>query len=318
VSAWNTLAQLGLVLQQLDHKRRELNTCIAAHTGDLVCELAIIDVSGGVPAAARDAFLWDLSGSQPAQIVTAPVQGTSFAFAGPIPAGPIAITVTADDVAPSTGPVFRSGATPAPAVGASLRAEVVIGPMVHLTAEDISKWFSEIAAIPQHIDASPVGSFEVRLTSVAVTCAPSIVSLAGVGTVSGAMGLAESPFTASLDLALVPSKAPDGQIPAELSLVAPPHVQIAGRGALLGAALDMALSTGFSALVLQQVRDVVGREFAAGVARALALIHLPAGVLVSTRSLMVDSSGATFQPTLSCLGNVLSTFHPPANLVITP
>jgi hypothetical protein len=205
-----------------------------------------------------------------------------------------------------------------------VRAEVVIGPVVTLSSDEISRWFSSAlpSGPPQHIDTG-LGSFDIQLSSVAPALSPSGVGLSGVGTVSGAagvlgaIGLSDTPFTTNLNLALVPSTAPDGRLPAELTLIDTPQLDVAGPvGALLSAEVSLVLSTGLGDSVLGQMRDVVQHELADGAARVFSLLSLPPGTTLSVRSLVIDSSRVTFQPTLSCLGTALSTFQPQPGLLI--
>jgi hypothetical protein len=103
-AAWHNLALPGLMLQQRDRLRSQLQACVQAHTGDLLCELVLIDVAqpgerAGTEVAAettavgRVAYLWDMAAVQSTRVASALVDGPTFAFAGPLPTELVAITV---------------------------------------------------------------------------------------------------------------------------------------------------------------------------------------------------------------------------------
>jgi hypothetical protein len=320
-AAWQKLSELGLTLLELDRKRAEFQRGIDAHTGTLVCGFTAIDAGGGGVADDRRATLWDVSSSQPVLLESVPVQSGSFAFTGSLPGGQFAVTVSATDSATTSGPDFRSGPVAAAAT-ATPSVEIVLGPVVTLTADDISRWFAAIPPAPQQVLEVPsVGSIVVDIQSVAAALVPPAIRLTGVGTVTGSTtltGANTSPISVTLTLALAPTTNPDPLMPAELTLAEPPHVDISGPFALFGAALNAALSTFMGDHILQLMRPTVQQELSDAAARALSLIGLPPSVTLSIRKLSITPTTVTFQPVLGALGTVLSTYQPPATQIITP
>jgi hypothetical protein len=330
--AWHNLALLGLMLQQRERLRSELQACIQARTGDLTGELVLIDVAqpglppegepGGLAPertpVGRIAYLWDMAGAQPTRAASAVVEGTSFAFAGPLPTELVAITLETLDP-PQPGEVdFRSQPFAAPGAGASVRAEVVIGPVVTIASAEVSRWFSALASTqPQHFDVPTVGPLEVRFDAVAASLAPSAIRLTAVGAVTG-VGLMDSPLTATADLTIAPATTPGATAPVDLILSNAPSLELTGPAAAIGALLTAVLSTVLGGFVTEQMQDAVARGVAVGAARIFSLVELPPGVTVSARSLTIDSSGIRFQPTLSSLGTRLSTFQIPPGGIIPP
>jgi hypothetical protein len=321
-AAWAKLADLAQVLLALDRKRDEYQRCLDAHSGSLVCQLVLIDAGGGGTADARRADLWDVSGGEPVLLETVPVQSGSFAFSGPVPPGGVAVTIAGTDTTIATGPDFRSGPITAPP--AQPQVEVVLGPLVTITADDTSRWFSALTPLPpERLEVSGVGSVSVNLQSIAATLAPPAIRLTGVGTVTASVALlgeVDSPLSATISLGLVPSTAPDPLLPAELSLAAPPHVDLAGPAAAFGAVLNAALVGFLGNWILELMKPIVRDEISSAAARALSLVGLPPPptVTLSIRKLSIGASSVTLQPVLGGVGTVLSTFQPSGAQVVTP
>jgi hypothetical protein len=319
-AAWAKLSQLGLTLLQLDRARADLQACIDAHTGNVVCDLELIDAGGGGTGDTRQAALWDLSGD-PVLLETVPVFGGSFAFGGAVPNGPVGVVITGPDTATATGPDFRSGAVAALPPG-SPRVEIVLGPLVTVTADDIHRWFMQITPLPaQRLDVSGVGNVVVELQTISAALVPPAIRLTGVGTLTAsftALGEVASPLTVAVTLGLVPSTAPDPLVPAELTLAAPPHVELAGAAAAFGAVLNTAVVGFVGSWILDLMRPVIRDEVSAAAARALSLVGLPPGVTLSIRRLSIDPTSVTFQPALGAVGTILSTYQPATGNVVAP
>ncbi len=105
---------------------------------------------------------------------------------------------------------------------------------------------------------------------------------------------------------------------ADLTLVAPPHIDLSGTAALFGAVLNAALATFMGDWILRLMRPIVQKEVSDAAARALSLVGLPPSVTLSIRKVSVTQKSVTFQPVLGALGTVLSTDQPPAAQVVTP
>jgi len=321
IVAWQKLSELGLKLLELDRKRAEYQKCIDAHTGTLVVGFTAIDAGGGGSTDDRRADLFDLSGPQPVLLETVPISGGSFAFNGTIPAGQVAVAISGTDSATSTGPDFRSGPITA-AAAATPNVEIVLGPVVTLTADDISRWFAVIPAAPaQSLEVMGVGMVAVDIQSVSAALVPPALQLTGVGTLSGSisvLGPVSSPLSVTMSFGLVPTTNPDPLLPAELTLVAPPHVELSEPFKGFGAVLNAAISTFAGDWILDQMRPIVQKEVSDAAAQALSLVGLPPSVTLSIRKLSVTPTSVRFQPVLGAIGTVLSTYQPAPAQVVTP
>ena len=320
IVAWQKLSELGLKLLELDRKRAEYQKCVDAHTGTLVVGFTAIDAGGGGATGDRRADLWDLSGPQPVLLESVPVSNGSFAFSGVL-SGQFAVAISGTDTATSTGPDFRSGPITAAAT-ATPNVEIVLGPIVTLTADDISRWFAAIPAAPvQSLAAPAVGTVAVDIQSIAAALVPPALRLTGVGTLSGSISLigsVTSPLSVTVTFGLVPTTNPNPLLPAELTLVAPPHVDLSGPFAEFGPVLNAAIATFAGDWILELMRPIVQKEVSDAAARALSLVGLPPSVTLSIRKLSVTPTSVTFQPVLGAIGTVLSTYQPPAAQVVTP
>jgi hypothetical protein len=113
-----------------------------------------MDVAGGGVLGDHVAHLWDLGGPTPMLTETVPVMGGKFSFAEPIPSDMLGITVTAVEATPGDGLDFRSGAVAKPSSGSPpLRLELLLGPTITLTSDDIARWLSGVTIPPRR--ASP-------------------------------------------------------------------------------------------------------------------------------------------------------------------
>jgi hypothetical protein len=319
LDAWKKLAELATMPGQLDRRRAELSSCVRAHSGALQCELVVMDVAGRGALGDRVAHLWDMSGPGPTLRETVPVLGAGFSFAGPLPVDMIGITVAPAAAGPGKWPDFRSGAVPAPPPDSpQLRLELVFGPIVTVTDEDLSRWLSGVTIPAQSIDLAGWGTVQVSVGTVAGTFVPSALRLTVGGTLSfPAVMVQDSPFSASAGVGLVPSASPDALLPAELTIVIPPTVEFAGPLAAFGPELSLALSTGLFDLILAQLRPIIARELAGLVGRAFSLLHLPP-LTVSIREIAIEPPALTFQPALGAVGTALSTFEVDPQLVVPP
>lgn len=319
IVAWQKLSELGLKLLELDRKRAEFQKCVDAHTGTFVVGFTAIDAGGGGATGDRRADLWDMTGPQPVLLESVPVSSGSFAFSPSVLSGQFAVAISGTDTATSTGPDFRSGPITA---AATPNVEIVLGPLVTLTADDISRWFAAIPAAPvQSLAAPAVGTVAVDIQSIAAALVPPALRLTGVGTLSGSisiLGSVTSPLSVTVTLGLVPTTNPNPLLPAELTLVAPPHVDLSGPFADFGPVLNAAIATFAGEWILELMRPIVQKEVSDAAARALSLVGLPPSVTLSIRKLSVTPTSVTFQPVLGAIGTVLSTYQPPAAQVVTP
>lgn len=159
------------------------------------------------------------------------------------------------------------------------------------------------------------------MRTVAAALTPPSTRLTGVGTVTATapiVGEVDSPLAVTIALGLVPTADPNPLVPAELTLAAPPHVELSGNAALFGAILNAAVSSFLGDFILALMRPIVRQQIHDHAVRALSLAGLPPNVTLSIRPLAVTPTTVTFQPVLGALGNVLSTYQPAAAAVLVP
>jgi hypothetical protein len=286
---------------------------VTAHAAVIQATLEVIDVAQP-PAApsARTAQLWDLGAAIPSQQQSADVVANGIALAGPLPAT-YGVSVTTTGEPDVVGPDFRS---PSMAGGAPpTRVEVVLGPLVKLTPDDVQGWLAGLLPYVTSIAGSGGVSAELTVSSGGVSFAPGqiAVTISGVATPHGPIAaIPPTPFAASLTLGLVPAGAPAVADPLELATIVDASIDAPGLvGALAGLLLPFMRSF-VNAWVLAQLRAAFAANIPPAIERAFALAGLPASVTVSLRRLSIDTDGVSFQPALGAFGDTLSTFAPPA------
>jgi hypothetical protein len=278
--------------------------------------LVIMDAGGGPTLGDRAAHVWDLSTTAPTLTETVSVQGAGFSLVQPLSGDTLAITVTAAQVEPGRGADFRSGVVALPTgPDPRLRLEVVFGPTVVVTADDISRWFSSLTIPPASFDVAGLGTVRVVVSSVAGTLAQSMIHVRVAGTVAAPAVTAQAPFTAGAGLGVVPSRSPIDPQPAEVTIVGRPTVELAPPLAVFAGLLNLALSTGIFSSFLAQVGPILDSGLRAVVARAFSLLQLPSATL-SIREIAIEPSAITFQPALGLVGTGLSTFQPDPRLLV--
>lgn len=315
--AWTKLGQLAIVLQDIDRTKADLDACVAAHTGDVVYEVVFIDGGGGPATGDRVAHIWDQTATPPARLTSLPIEDGSFALQGAMPA---TISIGVEGVLAVAGPDFRSGPMPVPAPGPSQRIEVVAGPTVTITPDDLTRWLSSVTFVARRIDTG-AGTVEVTATSIAAALSANTITLTGVGTLSiitGGGASQTSPFSASVSVGLVPSTTPAAIMPLELKKLGNPEVRIGGPLAMFGAMINAALGFGLWDVILNQMREIARDEVHEATARALSLAKLPPDTTLSLRSVTVNNSGITFQPMIGAFGTALSTYQPTAADILPP
>jgi hypothetical protein len=316
--AWQDLARLGGLRQQLEAAQAALDGCVQANSAALTGILDVIDATGAAAQGTQTVTLWDVSGASAVAAGQAPVTSGAFGLKGPVPAKP-ALTVQ------TTGPAgfalngydLRTGPLPDPLPPPPLRCEMVICPQVLVPPTAVQAWASSFKAVTQQLGSpSSQTSVAVALGSVTVALAADTITVTATGTLTGSIGgilpLNQTPFSADVPFSLTPSGSPQaGDIVNFAIAGSGPVIKILGSGPV--AVLNGLIST-FQPFVINQLQNALSPwaeqvmpEF---VAAALALPQLPPSTTITLRSLKVDESGITLQPVLGTVGTGLSTFKP--------
>ena len=322
--AWQDLARLGALRQQLETAQAALDACVQANSAALTGILDVIDATGDAAQGTQIVTLWDVSGASAVPAGQAPVTSGAFRLKGPVPAKP-ALTVQTTGAAGFglSGYDLRSGPLPDPLPAPPLRCEMVICPQVLVPPAAVQAWASSFKAVNQQLGSpSSQTSVAVALSSVAVTLTAGTITVTATGTLTGSIGggllpLNQTPFSASVPFSLTPSGSPEADEIVNFALVGSgPVINILGPGP---AALLNSLISLFQPFVRDQLQNSLSpwaqQVMPAFVAAALALPQLPPATTITLRSLTVDESGITLQPVLGTIGTGLSTFKPAPLLV---
>jgi hypothetical protein len=316
--AWQDLARLGSLRQQLEAAQAALNQCVQANSAALTGVVNIIDATGAAAQGTQTVTLWDVSGASVVPAGVAPVTNGAFGLKGPVPAKS-ALTVQTTGAAgfSLTGYDFRSGPLPDPLPAPPLRCEIVICPQVLVPPAAVQAWASAFQAVSRQVGLPSLqGSVTVALTSAAVALAADTITVTATGTLTGSLvggtvPLNQTPFSADVPFSLAPSGSPQAGDIVDFAIVGPgPVIKVlAGPMAVLNSLLSFLqplikdqLQSSFSPWVEQMTPKVI--------ATALALPQLPPSTTITLRSLKVDGSGIMFQPVLGTIGSGLSTFKP--------
>ena len=316
--AWQGLATLGGLRQQLEAAQAALDGCVQANSAALTGIVDVIDATGDAPQGAQTVTLWDVSGASAVPAGQAPVTSGAFGLQGPVPAK-AALTVQTTGAAGFglNGYDFRSGPLPDPLPALPLRCEIVICPQVLVPPAAVQAWASSYTAVNQQIGSpSSQISVAVALSSVTVALAADAITVTLTGTLTGSIGglisLKQTPFSADVPFSLTPSGSPlAGDIVNFAIVGSGAAITILGSGP---AAILNGLKSLLQPAVINQLQNSlspwVEQEMPEFVAAALALPQLPPSTTITLRSLQVDESGITLQPVLGTVGTGLSTFKP--------
>ena len=316
--AWQDLARLGGLRQQLEAAQAALDGCVQANSAALTGIVDVIDATGAAAQGAQTVTLWDVSGASTVPAGQAPVTSGAFGLKGPIPAKS-ALTVQSTGAAGFglNGYDFRSGPLPDPLPAPPLRCEMVICPQVLVPPAAVQAWASSFKAVNQQLGSpSSQISVAVAFSSVTVALAADTITVTATGTLTGSIGgiipLNQTPFSADVPFSLTPSGSPQAGTIVNFAIVESGAViKILGSG-------PVALVTSFISIFQPAVIDLlqnalnpwVQQVIPEFVAAALALPQLPPSTTITLRSLKVDESGITLQPMLGTIGTGLSTFKP--------
>ena len=319
--AWSALTRAGALLQRLDEARTELDACVKTHSAALIGTVAVVDAPGGA-AGPRTATLWDLSGTGPIPAEIVEIQGGAFGFAGPLPAA-AAVSLAPDHGADAslTGVDFRSGRLPQAVVGIQPQLELVIGPKLTISAQQLRGWASTFQSSTQDLGnaGGVLGRLRATIIAPALAFTAGAVRVAVTGTVTPApggpgalLGIPSSiPFSASITLSLAPATDPHGTDIVSVVLAGhnPVSLELPGVQQIVDAILPLV-----APFVADQIRTSlagwINQLVPGAIARGLALANLPPSTQVSLRSLTVGEGGITVQPVLAAAAPLLSTFQP--------
>ena len=127
--AWQDLARLGGLRQQLEAAQAALSACVQANSAALTGIVDVIDATGAAAQGTQTVTLWDVSGASAVPAGQAPVTSGAFGLKGPVPAkSALTLQTTGAAGFGLSGYDLRSGVLPDPLPALPLRCEMVICP----------------------------------------------------------------------------------------------------------------------------------------------------------------------------------------------
>jgi hypothetical protein len=321
---------LAVQLHQLAEKKAALAACVAQHPRGYQTQVVVRDFSTGGTTLLKPvrAVRWELapaSGLQHVLEIQA-VQDQTISFWGTGAAGPDrSIGVSVHD-APNLlfpGPLFRSGALPALPVGAPENPAGLIeigipNPPPPIQVTTINSMLPAVGAV---LSTTPVVTVAAPAPTVSLSAdtddTPGTATLQLSGMVqlpAGPVGSGTIPFQFSVTFTLtssadmnVPSRVCKVAATTSASLTTTAPEPLASLFALVAQTLA-AMLTGRAFDLLQD--SVLNPAILTAVAGAFGLSALPAGVVVSMRSIVIDSTEVRFFPALGAFGGLFSKLPP--------
>jgi hypothetical protein len=318
IDRWKALAQIGDLRRQITDQQAQLDECQRLHQASYEADVLILDTSNAAPGS-RTARLWSMDGV-PTELESAPLVGGAFQFATHPTGAPIGITIEETGNPAVQGVDFRSGALeelPRKAPNdPSGRVEIVVGPTLTFTAEELTAWLEKVA-VPLHtsndIPAPLVGTVDVTVSNLSVDLFPGVIDIIALGTanVSGPLwGSQLAPFKLELPISLGLPRTPDAAYGCDVLIQGSPSLTVSGP---LGSVLTSLAQTFVDFVGGQSLpvfRESINRSLPSAVAAMYGLDVPPPLSVVSLRSFDVTANAVTIEPTIGAFGDVLSTFMP--------
>lgn len=316
---WKGLAQMGDLSRQIAQQQIQLDDCQRQHEAPYEAEIVIFDTTGGPPST-RQATLWLLDAGSATVLQQTELSGGGLAFTPPS-AGPVGITIQQTEP-PMRGVDFRSGPLEElprkSASDPSGRIEIVVGPVLTFTVDEIRGWLSTLS-LPQRTSttlSTPIpATVDIIWSAVGMRLGAGTIRLSASGSVSIAgplFGGQSAPFTLEVPFRFGVPVTPGTGIGCDVVMAADPGPSLS-VGAPLGeyvnpiAPLFFDFCGGMALDVLRGEIDDVLRE---STARLFGLTDLSKIPIVSLRHFDITPSAVAIQPTLGAFGDILSTYIP--------
>lgn len=315
-------------LQKLAEKRAALDSCVAQHPRGYQTQVVVRDFSPGGASLFLPvrAVLWELAPSTGMQRVLEieAVQDQTISFWGTGAAASdrsIGLSVHEAPNLRFPGPLFRSGALPALPPGAPDPAGLIeIGipkPPPPIQVATINSMLPPVGTV---LSTAPIVTVAPPAPTVRLTAdaddSPGSATLRLDGTLemsAGPVGSATIPFQLTVTVRITPSADMNAATsvcrlaataPASLTTTAP-----APWGSLF-AGLAQTLAPLLTDSVIGYLSKILNPAILTAVAGAFGLPALPAGVVVSMRSVAIDSTQVRFFLALGAFGGLFSRLPP--------
>lgn len=323
---WKALADIGTKQRSIAENQRNLDVCQRQHAQVAYqADVVVFDTTGAAPGS-RIARLWDMGGDAPVVVQEVPVQPAgTFTFTTHVTDAPVGLTIQQNGASPAPGVDFRAGPLPAlpgiastdPAAG---RVELVLGPVLTITADDVVDWLSAVP-LPQQISV-PIPSLpvvgdghtaEITIASLDVSLRPDRIRIAGSGTArtsSPLLGALAAPFTLEVPITLGLPVAPGSEQVCDVILRGTPNLTVDGPlGPILTTMMPFFLNFVATA-TLPQLRSALNAEVPRAIAGLFGLQDVPPSATASLRQFEITPTEITLSAALGAFGDTLSTYQP--------
>lgn len=331
---WNALAQIGEKRRQLAKKRLEILAWREQNSAGYEATLVVYDLSGASPPP-RLVRLWRMDGASPvvledAHVSLAPDPNAPGVFTGSLQLTnaregvPVALTVQEDGAAAAAGLDLKTGQMeelpPLKASDPSGRIELVLGPVLTLTVDDVQDWLRSvplplqtsvpIPTLPMFGESAPA---ELTVTNLDVTLQQNRIRITGSGTArtsNALVGSLSAPYTLELPITLGLPLSPDAPQLCDVVVRGTPNLSVGGPlGPILSAILPFIVNF-LATATLPHLRTVLDRELPLAVASVFGLDGPLEGTTPSLREFSITPTEITLSAALGAFGTVLSDYRP--------
>jgi hypothetical protein len=316
---WKAMVEIGDKTRQIADAQSALDTCQRTNLENYEAEVVIFDTTNAPPGA-RIARLWSMDGDVPTELEEASLVGGVFEFKTPSSGGPIGMTLEEIGNPAVQGVDFRSGTlielprkAPEDPQG---RIEIVIGPTLTFTAEELDGWLDTIVVpLQTSTDIPPPlgGTVDIKVSGLSVILVPGAIDIVASGTanVSGPLwGSQLGTFTLELPISLGLPRTPDPDFGCDVLIHGTPSLTVGGPLGSILTSLSQVFIDFIGPQSLPVFRKAINRALPSAVAAIYGLEKPPRTSFVSFRRFEVTPTGVTIEPTISAFGDVLSTFVP--------
>ena len=331
---WKVLTEIGDKKRELEKTRLEIIQWRDQNAAEYEAALVVYDTSAAAPAP-RLVRLWRLDGVAPAVVeeqrvpLTAdpnhPGKSSGTLKLNSVLTGvPIALTIQPDAAEAADGLDLNTGKLgELPRLKASDpsgQIELVLGPVLTLTADDLKDWLRSVP-LPLHtsvpIPALPVvgesAPAELTVTSLDATLHQDRIRIVGSGTArtsNSLVGSLVAPYTLEVPITLGLPLSPDAEQLCDVVVRGTPNLDVGGPlGPILSAILPFIVNF-IATATLPYLRDVLDRELPGAIASMFGLDSPPEHATVSLRQVRITPAEITISAALGAFGTVLSTYTP--------
>jgi hypothetical protein len=196
------------------------------------------------------------------------------------------------------------------------RLEIVVGPTLTFTAEELTGWLEAIA-VPLHASEEippPLGgTVDITVSGLSVTLLAGAIDIVASGTanVTGPLwGSQLAPFKLELPISLGLPHTPDSEYGCDILFQGSPSLTVTGPLGSILTPLVQFFVTSVGGQAIPVFRDAINRALPSAVAAIYGLDEPPQRSVVSLRRFEITPAEVIIEPTIGAIGDVLSNFMP--------